>query len=226
MIGLEVYVADVMAPGSTMLPLKASSVGTYQAPHNLVSNSVVLRGKFIKLSVAIYGQALESASIPPMPVAPHLRPTATFEEKLDMAEEGGPDFTENLEDPLPDSNLLFRPFEFLLVGFPHLSTGPNTKSVAVFCLLFSQDFERSEDFKDFECSPATFARALGLGAVQEANSRLADHNAWLGGLQQSAEVLEAETVARLEARRIIHLDLGHVDPMNQPQFVNRGCPWV
>ena len=86
-IGLEVFAADVMAANSTMLALQSSSLVTYDAPSSLVTNSIVVRGKFIKLSIAIYGQVLPSeTTIPQPPIAQHLRPSSTFEDKLDMAD--------------------------------------------------------------------------------------------------------------------------------------------
>eukprot|EP00438_Fugacium_kawagutii_P032939 Skav212437 [mRNA] locus=scaffold5136:1313:7977:+ [translate_table: standard] len=86
-IGLEVFAADVMAANSTMLALQSSSLVTYDAPGSLVTNSVVLRGKFIKLSIAIYGQLLPSETAIPQPlIAQHLKPSSTFEDKLDMAD--------------------------------------------------------------------------------------------------------------------------------------------
>ena len=148
MIALEVYAADVMASGSTMTTVESTSLGSYSGD-SLITNCIVVRGKFIKLSIAIYGQLLPETSLPEAPIAQHLRPVAPFEDKLDMA--------------LVEEKLLLD--------------------------------ERSVSYDE----TLAFGRALGLGAVQEANMRLGEHAVWVADAAQSAEILEADAVARLEA---------------------------
>lgn len=147
MIGLEVYAADVMASGSTMITVESTSLGSYSGD-SLITNCIVVRGKFIKLSIAIYGQLLPETSLPEAPIAQHLRPVAPFEDKLDMAD---------VEEKLV------------------------------------------LDDRSIDDEAMAFGRALGLGAVQEANMRLGEHAVWVAEAAQSAEILEADAVARLES---------------------------
>lgn len=164
-IGLEVFAADVMAATSTMIALQSSSLVTYDAPGSLVTNSIVVRGKFIKLSIAIYGQVLPSeTAIAQPPIAQHLRPSSTFEEKLDMADIDDEDDMKDRRDVMKETN-----FEV-------------------------EDLDR----EDFDASVPSFVRALGLGAVPEATARLTEHSTWLGSLHNTNEVLEADTVTKLE----------------------------
>ena len=171
MIGLAVYASDLLAANSTMSALKASSPGTFTMPGGqLITNSIVIRGKFIKLSVVITGQILPSAevqSLPAMPsIAQHLRPDTSFEaDKLDMAdlEDLRSSVLKNIEAELADA-------------------------------------EGDNSFKVSDATaPPTFVRALGLGAVQEANARLTDHVAWLPTVIQEGDATESEqVVSRLE----------------------------
>ena len=165
MTGLEVFVADVLATSSTMLAVPSTSLGSYSVPGQLITNSVVFRGKFIKLSIAIYGEVLPSEThpAPQLPIAQHLRPSSTFEDKLDMAD---------LEDMREEEDD-FKAVKSLEFG--------------------------DEDRDDLEASALSFGRALGLGAVQEANTRLGEHVTWVASLQETNDILEADAVARLEA---------------------------
>lgn len=101
MLQLDVFAADKMGATSTMPRLRPGDTpGTFAPLDRLVTDCVVFRGNFIRLSVVIYGHVItageELADIDHdmVGVAPHLRPLSSFEaEKLDLADaEGGDEF--------------------------------------------------------------------------------------------------------------------------------------
>ena len=172
MIGLAVYAADLLAANSTMSAMKAISPGAFSISNGqLITNSIVVRGKFIKLSIVIYGQILpstETQSLPSLPsIAQHLRPDSSFDgDKLDMAdlEDMRSSALKNIEAELADAD--------------------------------GENIARISD----TTAPSTLGRALGLGAVHDANTRLADHVSWLPTVMQDSEAIDSDQiVSRLEA---------------------------
>lgn len=173
MIGLAVYATDLLSPNSTMSAFKASSPGVFNMPNSqLLTNSIVVRGKFIKLSIVVYGEVLptaDSQSLPALPsIAQYLRPDSSFEgDKLDMA---------GLED---------------------------MRSSALKSIDAELDAEGENGKLSDATAPPSFGRALGLGglgAVREADARLADHVSWLPAVFQESDAMEGDQiVSRLEA---------------------------
>eukprot|EP00931_Biecheleriopsis_adriatica_P064560 TRINITY_DN39323_c0_g1_i1.p1 TRINITY_DN39323_c0_g1~~TRINITY_DN39323_c0_g1_i1.p1 ORF type:complete len:1857 (+),score=399.70 TRINITY_DN39323_c0_g1_i1:64-5634(+) len=175
MLGLEVFVTDLQSADSTQSKLKSETPGVFLAPgERMITNCITVRGQFMKLSLVFYGQLLSSAEVPSLPVQPsiaqHLRPTSTFQ--ADKLD------LANNEDV----------------------DGSAGRSIDEELNLDADGDISLPDGLSEEVVPSTFGRALGLGPVQEANARIADHAEWVSLLIQSPEVLEGETVVgRLES---------------------------
>eukprot|EP00930_Biecheleria_cincta_P025737 TRINITY_DN18269_c0_g1_i1.p1 TRINITY_DN18269_c0_g1~~TRINITY_DN18269_c0_g1_i1.p1 ORF type:complete len:1831 (+),score=360.08 TRINITY_DN18269_c0_g1_i1:175-5667(+) len=169
-IGLEVFAADSLAPSSTQARLQAASPGVFVPPREgMMTSCITFRGKFIKLSLAIFGKEIPAEEVPPLvqpSLAQHLRPAATYDaDKLDLAD---------LEDPQGRSE----------------GRGAEQE----LNLNFLEDERMLMDSSAEAGAPSNFGRALGLGAVQEANTRLTEHAAWVARLPHESEVLEGEAV--------------------------------
>jgi len=104
-MSLSVYAVDRTAAGSTMPRLPEGNLpGTFVAGDNFITDCVVIRGEYMKLSVVIYGHRIEAAEkssdidhgIAALPL--HLRPVAAFDaDRLDLA-----DSEEGCADGVPD----------------------------------------------------------------------------------------------------------------------------
>eukprot|EP00929_Paragymnodinium_shiwhaense_P107932 TRINITY_DN74281_c0_g1_i1.p1 TRINITY_DN74281_c0_g1~~TRINITY_DN74281_c0_g1_i1.p1 ORF type:complete len:1849 (+),score=508.48 TRINITY_DN74281_c0_g1_i1:103-5649(+) len=135
----------------------------------VVTDCIVVRGEFMRLSVAFYGRQPPASDLPEdasrdavASLPSHLRPTGAFEqERLDLT---------------------------------GMMPGEEGKGGLLAEVLDATAVEASDGG-----APTSLTRALGMPPPMESNARIAEHAQWVASLVEEADVLEADAVVtRLE----------------------------
>lgn len=186
---LCVYAQDRLSTSSTMPRLRPGEVkGTFVVPgEQMVTSRIVVKGEYLRLSVAMYGSPVQSGETLPEVghekacIAPHLQPTAAFEsDRLDLADvfaAGG-----GASGGMDGADMAALPEEF-------------TWSIKAHLVSLLEELDLEADFG----VPLSLSRALALGTLPDSNARIAEHADWVSALPDEPGVLEADAiVAKLE----------------------------